>query len=88
MSVFEKGGMGKNPQGPKHEWRDVYRDLPLTWKERLLGTEKRITVKSKGKVIHVKIPAGIKEGTKIRLKGEGRNGGNLYLVVWKKIHLI
>ena len=60
-------------------------DLSLTWKERLLGTEKRITVKSKGKVIHAKIPAGVKEGTKIKLKGEGRNGGDLYLVVWSLI---
>ena len=83
-SLFETGGMEKIHKSPKHERRDVYLDMPLTWKERYFGTEKRITVKSRGKVIHVKIPAGVKEGTKIRLKGEGREGGDLYLIVWGK----
>ncbi|HIE08475.1 MAG TPA: J domain-containing protein [Armatimonadetes bacterium] len=36
--------------------------------------------------IKVNIPAGVKEGSKIRLKGEGENGGDLYLKVKIRPH--
>lgn len=63
--------------------QDVYLNLPLNAKELAEGTKKRITRRD-GRVIHVKIPPQTKEGAKLRLKGQGRAGGDLYLIIIKR----
>lgn len=63
--------------------QDVYLDLPLSLSELAQGTRKRIT-KREGKVIHLRIPRGTQEGTKLRMQGQGKNGGDLYLIVKRK----
>jgi curved DNA-binding protein len=63
--------------------QDVYLNFPLTTKELAEGTRKRIT-KRDGKIIHVRIPPRTKEGMKLRIKGQGKNGGDLYLVIKRK----
>ncbi|MBU0534374.1 MAG: DnaJ domain-containing protein [Candidatus Omnitrophica bacterium] len=63
--------------------QDVYLNFPLSLEELEQGAKKRITKKD-SKVIHIKIPAKTKEGTKLRVKGQGSNGGDLYLVVKRK----
>jgi len=76
-SLFHTGGQAVNRK------QDVYLNFPLTARELSEGAKKKITRKD-GRVIHIKIPPKTKEGTKMRLKGQGRAGGDLYLVVKKK----
>lgn len=66
---------------------DLHIELELSPTEAATGGEKRITYKrdKKTKQLMVKIPAGVKPGTKIRLKGMGIIGnkthGDLYIYI-------
>jgi DnaJ-class molecular chaperone len=66
---------------------DLYENLVLSQTEAGAGGEKEFTYKNNGrqKKLMVKIPAGIRTGTQIRLRGmgrkEGSRTGDLYLVV-------
>ena len=64
--------------------QDVYLDLPLSPEDISQGTSKRIK-KREGAVIRVKVPPGIKVGSKLRVRGQGKNGGDLYLVIRRKV---
>jgi len=78
-------GAGANPLTRDH---DVVLSLRLTQAELAEGARKQITVETDdGQAqILVTIPAGIRPGTKLRLKGRGRASrdeprGDLYLVI-------
>ncbi len=66
---------------------DRHIELEITWQEAEGGGEKEVTYKRNGrkKKLAVKIPAGIRSGTKIRLKGmgnkKGKRSGDLYIHV-------
>jgi curved DNA-binding protein len=75
-SLFHTGGHKVGGQ-------DVYLNLPLSAKELSDGAKKKITRRD-GKIIHVKIPPQTKEGAKLRLKRQGKNSGDLYLIVKRK----
>ncbi|MDD5289142.1 MAG: DnaJ domain-containing protein [Dehalococcoidales bacterium] len=62
---------------------DSHRPLELTATEAASGVEKAVTVKNglRTRKLMVKVPAGIKTGTGIRLRGMGKKGGDLYLDV-------
>ena len=62
--------------------------LSLTPREAQLGGERRVTLDSRPRPEHVKvtIPAGIRPGTRLRLRGKGRprpdgSRGDAYLAV-------
>ncbi len=64
------------------EGRDVYLDLPITPWEAALGASVKVPVL--GGMVELKIPAGSKSGSKMRLKGRGIPGqpaGDLYAVL-------
>jgi curved DNA-binding protein len=69
--------------------QDYQYNLTITLREAFFGTERAISLQKDGKVrtVNVKVPKGIKDGGKIRVKGEGGQGsrggegGDLYLVV-------
>jgi DnaJ-class molecular chaperone len=65
---------------------DVHQEVKLSPSEAREGCTRKVTFKQKKekKELLVKIPAGVKTGTKIRLRGAGRQGyrpGDLYLHV-------
>ena len=81
-------GMRTSAQQARHaqqKGNDLQSEINLTLEEAFKGTEKKITL---GKsTFDVKIPAGVKEGNKIRLSGKGSlhpvtgQAGDLYLLV-------
>jgi hypothetical protein len=62
---------------------DLRQPFKITAKESNSGGEKTVTLKTGlgKKKLAVNIPGGVKTGTSIRLRGMGKNGGDLYLDV-------
>lgn len=62
---------------------DVYYNINLSFKDAVKGTTATLNIN--GENINIKIPAGIKNGSKLKVKGKGQKGaggrGNLYLIV-------
>lgn len=85
--LFGEGGV---PGGTRaRPGRDVQYEVEVSLEEAFSGGTKRFTLD--GKRMEVKIPAGVDEGSKIRLAGQGqagRNGkaGDLYLIVRMRPH--
>jgi DnaJ-class molecular chaperone len=69
-----------------YQGTDLYHEIALSQKEAAAGVEKKIKYqrgKEKKKLV-VKVPAGVTDGAKVRLKGMGLKGGSpgdLYLTV-------
>jgi len=82
------GGAGRKG-GPKAGRRsppqDVELEMPLTFLEAVEGAQKGIRLESG--TIDVRIPAGVETGSKIRVPGKGRNGGDLFLLCRVEPHL-
>lgn len=82
---FGRGGggfsdlFGEAPRTQRRIGTDLEAELPLALEEAYHGGEKVISVGHER--LTVKIPAGVREGQKIRLSGKGRGGGDLYLHV-------
>ena len=80
LQVVRPGGLGKDPH--------LYGTIDITSFEALAGTQKLINI-PKGfqkRIVKVIVPPGVKEGSKLRLKGLGKTGsdgqrGDLYLKV-------
>ena len=78
-SVFGGGGMGGRVNAqPLHQ--DLEQEIDISLEEAYHGTT-RTLVSQDGSRITAKIPAGAKTGNKIRLRGRGHQGGDLYLIV-------
>jgi DnaJ-class molecular chaperone len=77
---------------PRHEL-DHHTTLEITAAEAMAGGEKQVSYKRGGKVknLMVKVPSGVKTGTRIRLKGmgmmAGKKSGDLYLHIKVKDQL-
>ncbi len=80
LQVVRPGGLGKEPH--------LYGTIDITSFEALAGTQKLINI-PKGfhkRIVKVIVPPGVKEGSKLRLKGLGKTAsdgqrGDLYLKV-------
>lgn len=71
--------------------QDVQAEIEITPEEGMQGVDKMVTLRIGGnqKQLSIKIPKGIKDGEKIRLKGQGEPGyggktGDLYLTIRMK----
>jgi len=65
--------------------QNVESSIDIGFEESVKGATRRITIQRNGREekIDVKIPAGIRQGGKIRLAGKGQGGGDLYI----KVHI-
>lgn len=81
--IFGEGGGGMQA-GPQRG-QDFEQEIPVTLEEAVTGATRRFR-REDGKVIEVKIPAGVETGSRVRVRGQGGSGrrgeaGDLWLVV-------
>ncbi len=84
----QSGGFGADPfggfqgrQSRPRRGRDIEAELSITLEEAVQGGEKQFTLNN-GKNLKVNLPKGVKNGGKLRLKGQGGQGnpaGDLYV---------
>lgn len=74
------GGEGEEEAGRS---QDVHSTIEIGFEEAIHGAKRRITISREGheEKIDVKIPAGIRDGGKIRIPGKGAGHGDLYIQV-------
>ncbi len=84
--LFGGGGRGRRRGVPSAiPGRDAEAELQVDLRDAVLGAERDLHID--GKTLRVKIPAGVTDGSRIRLSGQGGEGlngapaGDLYLVV-------
>jgi DnaJ-class molecular chaperone len=58
---------------------DAGADATVTLEEVMRGTERHIEIG--GRTLEVKVPAGVRDGQRIRLTGKAEGGGNVYITV-------
>jgi len=92
---FNQGGGGPRARPRKQRGADLTHELSVPFQTAVKGGEARVTVRRpSGKVetIEVKIPAGIEDGKKIRLRGQGEpsssggDAGDLLITVHVAAH--
>lgn len=77
---------GAQPGKARSTRRDLVSEIRVTFAESIRGVEKELSFNlpgdhSKERVLRVRIPAGVTNGGRVRLKGQGADGGDLVLQV-------
>jgi curved DNA-binding protein len=88
---------GRRPRGRgarARPGRDLEHEIELSLEDALRGTTRRLSLQHRGeaRTIDVRIPAGVGEGSRVRVAGEGESGaaggaaGDLYLRIHMRPH--
>jgi len=72
-------GMSGGRQAARSQPQGYQQDLEITLEEAYKGTTRRIQTEGKEKT--VRIPVGVRTGSKVRVAGAGPNGLDLYLII-------
>ncbi|UAB78518.1 J domain-containing protein [Erythrobacter sp. SCSIO 43205] len=70
---FGGGGFGARGAPPPRKGADIQYRLAVPFVDAASGKDQRITL-ADGKAISLKLPAGVEDGTQMRLKGKGHKG--------------
>ncbi len=91
-TFFGGGGSGPQARRPTRAprgGRDIEQPLTLTLEEVFTGTTRHLDSQRQGQShrVEVRIPAGVREGSRVKVRGEGEEGqsghpnGDLYLII-------
>lgn len=103
FKTFFGGAMGEEPaagrrgrsRAPRsHKGRDVEHEIELNLEDAIQGSVQRLAIRQDGHLrnVEVRIPAGVVEGSRVRVSGEGERGagsgasGDLFLRVRLRPH--
>jgi len=89
--MFKAGGRrGRGGRAAAAQAPDAVADIEIEWMEAVLGTEKELAIQSPGddeaRSLRVRIPAGVRDGGQVRLRGQAPGGGDIVLRVHVKHH--
>jgi curved DNA-binding protein len=80
---------GRNRRGQRRG-RDLVSELSIDFMDAVRGVERELTLSNPAggepRTIKVRIPAGVRDGGRIRLRGQGEDGGDLVLHVHVGAH--
>ena len=82
-AIFGRAGRGRQRSAPK---QDLISEVSIGFVDAAKGAEKELTYLMPGheggnRTIRVRIPAGVKDGGRVRLRGQGADGGDLVLKI-------
>jgi curved DNA-binding protein len=88
------GGQARASRGRKRPGRDIENEIELSLEDAYQGATRRLLLRHNGQVKHVdvRIPAGVTDGSRVRVPGEGEQGlggaesGDLFLRVRLTAH--
>jgi len=80
--LYDRSTRGPDGASP----RDVEQTLELTASDAAHGVEWNVPIKKTGKIFTINVPPGVKNGTRLRMRGKGISGGiaaagDLYIVI-------
>ena len=80
---------GRQRAQPAARGADVEYPVTLTFEQAARGTTLSLQIdrgEGRPETIEIKIPAGVKDGSRVRIKGRGEQGGDLFIIVSVKAH--